>query len=708
LIDHAITEKAMPVIKSACQFASLVSEDFTTTYGTPCFIRSLRIAEILQNIKMDSESIAAGIIYSVAEYVDLDIEDIKEQFGENIAQLINGSLKMSMINMLSTHNKQQINNIRKMLLAMVRDVRVVVIKLAERLAMMRSIRNLKDEKQKQFLSHETMEIYAPLANRLGLHQIKWELEDIAFFYLEQTAYKEIAAKLDERRIDRDKRINEIVNTLKKLLAKLNIEAEVYGRSKHIYSIKRKMTKKNVDFAQIYDINAIRIIVPTIEDCYTVLSLGNERWQLIAEEFDDYIANPKPNGYQSIHTALLDQNNKPFEIQIRTQKMHEDSEMGVAAHWKYKEGKLQEKSYEEKITWLRQLLDWQKELMHDIELPQVLEKNIFEDRVYVFTPDGDIIDLIMGSTPLDFAYHVHTEVGHRCRGAKVDGKIVPLNYQLKTGDRVEVLTSNKGSPSRDWIVSGRGYLKTSGARAKVLQWFKHQDHDRLLQEGKTILEQELQRLGLRNIRLDSIINKFNAKTVDELHLALGNGNTRITQVINAIQAQTEILNTKQSAKPTIVLKEAKANDKNHVTISGIDDLLSKIAKCCKPVPGDQIIGYITQSQGISIHHKKCKNIVYAFEHNPERLIDVEWNEVNKKVYGADVQIVAFDRPNLIRDITNTLANDKINMTHILTELNKKAHLAKFKITIEIESLEQLSKILDHIHQIPNIRSVERIS
>ncbi len=654
-----------PLIENASRLAQLTGEDQLTYHETSCFSQGLEIAEILSKLQSDPATIAAGLIYSTTEHTDLSCEDIKAQLGNTVARLVEGLKETLQINNLQqfirTHNQQQINNIRKMLLAMVRDFRVVVIKLAERLSIMRSLDKLDKEMQIQ-IAQATMEIFAPLASRLNFHQIKWELEDLAFYYLDQQSYKDIAKNLAERRIDRDNRVAAIIDTLKQSLKKMNIDADIYGRSKNIYSIKQKMLRKHVDFKEIYDASAVRIIVSSIPDCYTVLSLVHELWQPIHDEFDDYIATPKLNGYQSIHTAVVDTNNKNFEIQIRTHDMQEFAEQGVAAHWMYKEAKAKQTSYGEKITWLRNLLEWQKELIHDEPALKKLEKNIFQDRVYVFTPAGDIIDLPTGATPLDFAYHVHTEVGHRCRGAKISGKIVQLTYILKTGDQVEILTTKKSQPSRDWLATQQGYLKTSSARSKVLQWFKHNDTE------KQHIEEE-------KPKPDAPAPEPSPEIVT----------AQVVSIDRPIDTQ-----------------------KSEITISGLSHILSRIAKCCKPVPGDPIIGYITQGQGVTIHHKRCKNMLNIQNTQPNRFIETNWHHQTQKAYPVDIEIMADNHPSLIHNITKVLAAAKISLLQLKTIPNKKSnHHIKVILTIKTLSAKSLTKTLDRLLQITYVHSTKRV-
>ena len=707
-----ISKSHTALIKNACQLARLTGEDQPTRFGSNCFLQGLELAEILNELKLDPESIATAIIFSTAKNTDLSIEDVSEQLNDNVAKLLHGVLQLGMINLshqnIHKQSMQQIDNVRRMILAMVQDVRVVVIKLAERLSMMRTLKNFSEEFRRH-IAQETMEIFAPLANRLGLHQIKWELEDLAFFHLEHKTYMEIAKNLDEKRTDRDKRVNKIVATINDSLKQNNINAGVYGRAKHIYSIRRKMLRKNVDFAEIYDSIAVRILVPETQDCYQALSIVHELWQPIAEEFDDYVTQPKANGYQSIHTAVIDDNSKYFEIQIRTHAMHEAAELGVAAHWIYKEGPQRQSSYEKKISWLRELLDWQKELTHNQETPEHLQDTLFEDRVYVFTPTDDVIDLTLGSTPLDFAYHIHTQVGHRCRGAKVNGKIVPLTYQLQTGDKVEILTNNKGEPSRDWMVVQRGYLKTSAARSKVSQFFKRKDFESHVTQGKENIEKEMQRLHLtKEINFAQIAAKLNFKSPDLMFAALTTGNTKLAHILSAIKTAASAVEIKEEENDLAVLAQpSKSTDKQQaVSIHGMDNLLTKIARCCKPIPGDKIIGYITQNQGITIHHLTCNNIKYAKEHQPKRLIEVEWNQMSQKIFPVDIEIIAHERQGLVKDISTTIANEKVRLLSLATSLVPQKQSVKIKLTIEIHDIEDLGQISDRLLQIPNIFTVKR--
>lgn len=693
-------------LKLACEIGQ-ATEDHLNFFGHSCFLQAIHIAELIQALDLNQDAMAAAILYTCIKYGDLHLDNTEEIFGKNIRNLIKGIEKMSALASLrKDNNDHQVDNLRRMLLAMVTDVRVVVIKLAERLCIMRCLKTL-PEKTKKHYAAETMQIYAPLANRLGIHTLKWELEDVAFRYLKPDVYVDIARHLQQRRSEREQNILLIIKLIQQTLAKENIKAEINGRAKHIYSIYRKMQRKNVDFTQIYDTHAVRILLTDVKDCYAALSLVHDLWAPIKEEFDDYINAPKANGYQSIHTAVIGPNNKTFEIQIRTQQMHDDAEKGVAAHWLYKEGGKKAGGYEEKVEWLRQLLSWQKELAHEQDMPADLEKKILEDRIYVFTPQGKIVDLPAGATPLDFAYSIHTDVGHRCRGAKIAGKIVPLTYALKTGEQVEILTTNKNQPSRDWLIPKRGYLKTSRARAKVMHWFKQQSNEQHAEEGKRILDRELQRLSIDNVNLEKTAHHFHFKTSEAFFAALGNGDIKITAILYYIEEKTQQkLTPEKIAQPKVTTSKSKATGDN-VTIYGVGNMLTQIAKCCKPVPGDPILGYVTQGHGVSIHHRDCKNIAGDSKTQQDRIIQVEWRIKQQRFYSVDVEIKAYDRPGLVRDVTNVIAIEKIHITKLNVIVNQKEHYSTIQLTIEVHNLNELGKILDKINQLPNVFFSQRV-
>jgi len=700
----------IPLLRQAFSLAELTGQDKKTAYNQSCFYEGLLIAQVLLSLNLDKESIAAGLIYPCYRDADLSDEDLSEHLGIHVARLVQGIAKMDAIRSLSgtysSLNKTRVENLRKMLLAMVEDVRVVLIKLGERLTVLRQATQF-SAADKTALAQEVIDIYAPLANRLGLGQVKWEMEDLAFRYLEPQAYKKLASYLDERRVNREQYIELAISSLKQALEKVGIQGvQITGRAKHLYSIYRKMQRKALGYDQIYDTNAVRVIVPTVEDCYATLGIVHELWAPIAAEFDDYIAQPKPNGYRSLHTAVKGPGGKNLEVQIRTQAMHEESELGVAAHWMYKEGAAKKDGYENKINWLRQVLDWQKEVVSTEEVVDSNITKIFNDRVYVLTPAGDIVDLPQGSTPLDFAYYVHSQIGHRCRGAKINGHIVQLNYSLKMGDRVEILTGKQANPSRDWMNPHLGYLHTARARAKVHHWFKQQDFERNALDGEALLDREIKRLGLE-VDKAKLALKLHFKGSKEMMAALGCGDIRITQLLHILQSRQSALSESkeilQKTKP--VLAPIKTQFVAGVLIQGVGDLLTHTARCCKPVPGDPIIGFITRGRGVSIHRRDCFNVLQASSANQERLIEVEWGE-EAEIYPVDILVEAYDRPGLLRDVTTVLANEKVNVStsHMTTDKNK--NLALIKLTVELKGLSSLSRVLDRLHQIPNIYAVTR--
>lgn len=607
----------LDLIRSACFLSHIAGNEMPTESGESCLQQGLAMAEILVDLDVDSETIAAAIIIDSVQYGELTIEDIAEHLGDNIAKLVVGVERMNAISnmrgMSRMQGRHQIDNIRKMLLAMVDDARGVLIKLAERLRVLRAIAPLSTS-IKRPIAIEIQEIYAPLANRLGIGTIKWEMEDLAFRYLNPDKYKEIAKGLKSRRLDRDRYVTLIVDTLNKDLdAKGLKDFKVYGRSKHINSIFKKMSRKNVPLNEIYDATALRVLVKDNDDCYSVLGVVHDIWQQILVEFDDYIANPKANGYKSLHTAVTGPENKAFEVQIRTYQMNDEAELGVAAHWKYKEGSgFQKENHERKIDWLREVLEWHKELAEGkVSKDNILDDEFLDERVYIFTPEGDVLDLPKGSTPLDFAYRVHSEIGHRCRGSKIDGAMVQLTHQLQTGEQVEILTGNESRPSRDWLNPNLNYIKCSRTKAKIHHWFKQLDYDKNKDEGIAILERELKRLNLKFEKLAQISKDLNFKNKDDLMAALGRGDIKSTQILNRIQAKPkEVESIEQIQLKNSKPIKADSYSTSDVQIEGVGNLLTHIAKCCQPVPGDEIIGYITTGRGISIHKQECLNIFHA--------------------------------------------------------------------------------------------------
>jgi GTP pyrophosphokinase len=601
---------------------------------------AIEMVEILAELNLDPESLATAYLtpYFLNDLISL--ETIEEQLGNNIAMLLTGVAQMATISTLSHQGKgtMQVDNIRKMLLTMVEDVRAVVIKLAEQVCHLRNVKNA-DEEDRVIAAKETADIFAPLANRLGIGQLKWELEDLSFRYLHPGTYKSIAKQLDDKRLTREAYMEDMVEQVKNRLSEAGIEAQVYGRPKHIYSIYKKMQQKNYEFDQLFDIRAMRIVVERLQDCYGALGIVHTNWRHLNKEFDDYVATPKQNGYQSIHTVVFGPEGKTVEIQIRTSDMHQDAELGVAAHWMYKEGALPGRGsgYEQKISWLRKLLQWQEEVVDGGDLAEELKNQVVEDRVYIFTPSGDIIDLPLGATPLDFAYYIHSNVGHRCIGAKIFGKIVPFTHQLTTGDQVEILTQKQPNPSRDWLNPSLGYIKSSRARAKIHHWFKQLDRDKNLSAGKEILDSELQKLNLTYKDLEPAIKRFNFKELDDLMVAIGAGDVRLNQMLNFVSDRTEdepVIRIKAPSKVT--------GDKNGIVVDGVGSLMSHVAKCCRPVPGDEIIGYITQGRGIGVHKEDCDSFNNLKNQHPERVISVSWSDDINGSYALSIKIEATDR------------------------------------------------------------------
>lgn len=668
------------------------------------------MVEILHELNMDDETLQASLVFPYCQFHNLSDEDVAEQFGEPIQKLITGVRKMDAIKSLQPRkggktDESQIDNIRRMLLAMVEDVRAVLIKLAERICALQQIKK-EDEETRVMVARECANIYAPLANRLGIGQLKWELEDLSFRYLHPETYKQIAGMLDEKRADREQYISDFVSQLQAELNQADIRAEVYGRPKHIFSIWKKMQKKHLNFTQLFDIRAVRIIAERLQDCYSALGVVHSMWKHIPHEFDDYIATPKPNGYQSIHTVVVGPEGKSVEIQIRTQQMHQDAELGVAAHWKYKEGVSTERSaYEEKINWLRKILAWQEEMAEAGDLVEELRSQVFDDRVYVFTPKGDVVDLPQGSTPLDFAYYIHSNVGHCCIGAKVGGRIVPFTYQLQTGDQVEVLTGKQPNPSRDWMHPGLGYVHSSRARAKIHTWFKKQDRDKNAHAGKEMLEQELNKLNIPLKEANKACERFNVQQLDDLYAAIGGGDVRIMQVVNYLQ---QLHAPPPEMDPRIrARKPSKKAAKDSIMVEGVGNLMSQLAKCCQPLPGDPIMGYITQGRGVSVHRENCEQLSHLLDQHPERQIEVHWANEISGGFQSNVVIHSVDRDGILRDITTVLANAKVGLVAVNSQSDEGDHTAKISLKLEVKDLDALSKIITQLQQIKGVTDVIRL-
>jgi GTP pyrophosphokinase len=706
-LGNGRSEGERELLRRAFKLASKAHANQTRASGEPYIQHCLAVAQMLAELRLDTDTLAAALMHDTLEDTKVTYERLEAEFGEGIAKLVDGVTKLGQIDQLSGMSERNIKedtqaeSLRKMLLAMVDDVRVVLIKLADRLHNMRTLGSLPEHKRKR-IARETLEIFAPLANRLGIWQIKWELEDLSFRHLEPETYKEIATLIDERRLDRERYIAIIVTRVREELAHAGVNADVRGRPKHIYSIFRKMRRKGVDFNQIYDVRGVRVMVESTGDCYAALGVIHSLWRPIPGEFDDYISTPKDNMYRALHTAVVGPEGKPLEVQIRTDEMDYTAELGIAAHWRYKEGHRQDPVFDNKIAWLRQLMEWRQEVTDAHEFIDSLKTDVFQDRVYTFTPKGDIIDLPTGSTPIDFAYHIHTEVGHRCRGAKVNGRLVALDYQLQNGDQVEILAAKRGGPSRDWLTPHLGYIRTSRARSKVRQWFKRQNREENIVQGREMLERELKRLGLVETPYDRIAKRFHYDKVDDLMAAIGAGD------INAHQTAGRALELAEPEEEILELPLVRTMPAAPVTgvrVNGVGDLLTNLARCCNPLPGDEIVGYITRGRGVSIHRQECPNILRM--NDRERLITVDWgtDEVTE-THPVNVRVEAYDRQGLLRDIAEIVADESINLSAANIATRKKDNMATMMITLEIADIDQLSRVLARVERLPNVVEVRR--
>jgi len=623
------------LIRRACELAEPLYDGQLELTGAPLMQHALGAAAILHGMHMDHETIAATILHAVPEYLDGWAEKLEKDFGVSVKILVDGISRMEQIQQFSEQRSpdrkemkkdeaaHQTERLRKMLLAMVQDIRVVLIKLAERTQTLRSLSGASADQQK-LIAQQTRSLFAPLANRLGVWQLKWELEDLSVRYLEPELYRKVAKLLDERRTDREQYISDVILQLKLALIQAGVKAEVTGRPKHIYSIINKMRLKQLDFSELYDVRAVRILVEDIKGCYTALGLVHELWPPIDGEFDDYIAHPKSNNYRSLHTAVAGPRGLPLEVQIRTFEMHQHSELGFAAHWRYKEGGKSDTHFDEKIAWLRQILEWKEDLTGKGDLQEQFRNELFHDQIYVLTPQGKVIDLPKGATPVDFAYALHTDLGHRTRGAKVDGNIAPLSYKLQNGQRVEILTVKQGGPSRDWINPSLGFLQSSSARAKVRAWFRSQNFDESVAQGRTQLDKELHRLGITTINQEKLAQRLHYNKLEDLLAAIGRN--EITQHRIAIAIQEELPGRViEAAKPAIYKPATHRTTKADITVGGVNNLMTRIAKCCNPAPGDAIVGYITRDRGITIHRSDCAFMLRMTESRSDRKLMAQWGE-----------------------------------------------------------------------------------
>jgi len=685
------------VVEDAYHFAAEAHEGQMRKSGDPYLEHPLQTALILAELQLDASSLAAALLHDIPENCGLPISEIEARFGPEIGKLVDGATKLGKVSLQTPEavtRESQAENMRKMLVAMAEDLRVVFIKLADRLHNMRTLDALSLEKQHS-IAQETLEIYAPLAHRLGIWELKWQLEDLSFQYLEPEKFRRVVNLLAARRVQRENFITQVIDILKKEFDKAGLQAEMSGRPKHIYSIHQKM-ERGRHFADIHDLLALRVMVATVPDCYSAVGVIHTLWRPLPEEFDDYIATPKPNGYQAIHTAVMCFGTTPLEVQIRTHDMHYIAEYGVAAHWRYKQGKTADMHFEERISWLRQLIEWHRELSGAEEFLESVKTDIFIDQVFVYTPKGEIKDLPRGATPLDFAYRVHTELGHRCIGAKVNGKLVPFDYELKNGDVVEVMaTKGEKGPSRDWLNPHLGYIKTSHAREKIRQWFKRQKRAENIERGRQLLEKELRHLGVTVERAE-LAGLFNYNNPDDFLAAIGYGGITAHQIALKLAAQQEPPKTLPEVAP---LKPVASS----VQILGVGDLATHLAQCCHPVPGDKIVGYITRSRGVTIHRQDCYNVTQ--EDEKDRLIPAEWGRIGSQ-YPVSIQIEAWDRLGFMRDLTTVVAEEKVNLASV-NLVNHDDQTISILVTLEIEGLAQLSRLLRKIDAVRGVINITRV-
>jgi GTP pyrophosphokinase len=726
--SYSVVDREM--IMRAYRFAEEAHKEQKRASGEPYITHCVAVAIILAEMHVQPAVVAAGLLHDTVEDTTVTLNDLRREFGDEIAKLVDGVTKLSNLPRVSRAD-QHVNGVaddistpdvaeiedkeetqvakdrhrdlanetlRKTFLAMGEDIRVILIKLADRLHNMRTLGYMPENKRRR-IAQETLDIFAPLANRLGIWQLKWELEDLGFRYTNPEKYKEIAQNLAETRLERENQMAAITQQLQKLIEDAGISVETSGRSKHIYSIYRKMVDKDKAFENVRDLRGVRLIVSDIPSCYAALGIIHTHWRPIPNEFDDYIAAPKDNFYQSLHTAIIYDDGKPLEVQIRTPEMNQNAEYGIAAHWRYKEkNNPRDEQYEQRINWLKKLMDWRQEVGDANEFVDGMKTDVFQDRVYVFTPRGDIIDLPAGSTPIDFAYHLHTEVGNRCRGAKINGKLVTLDYALKTGDQVEILTAKQGGPSRDWLNPNLGLVQTQRARSKIKAWFKRQNREQNLIQGKVILEREMRRLGLTEMDLDTLTHSLEYHSIDDLYVGIGCGDVSLNHIINTLSEEEEKNNNFLNLRPTTQTKET---NKNAVSVLGLKNILTTYAKCCKPAPGDEIVGYITRGRGATIHRRDCPNILRMKDR--ERIVKVSWGEP-KTTFPVEIQIKAYDRQGLMGDISNLLNDENINLKDI--KLNVTHNLAYMTLVVEISDIAQLSRVLTKIENLPNVMEAHR--
>jgi GTP diphosphokinase / guanosine-3',5'-bis(diphosphate) 3'-diphosphatase len=699
LLAHHPQADVAPV-RAAFEFAVEAHAVQQRASGEPYVTHPLAVAQTLAELGLDAATIQAALLHDIPEDTEYSLNDIEERFGNEVARLVDGVTKLGKFGARS-HEEQQAENIRKMLLAMAEDIRVVLIKLADRLHNMRTIAALPSAKQ-QRIARQTSEIYAPLAERLGVWQIKWELEDLSFKVLEPQQYKLLAGQLESRRRSREAYVRRAMTVLRRALEEHQIKADLSGRPKHIYSIWKKMQRKGADLGEIYDVHAIRVLVDDKNDCYAALGVVHALWRPIPGQFDDYIAMPKQNGYQSLHTAVVALDGKPLEVQIRTHAMHRISEVGVAAHWRYKDSSSRaDREYDAKLAWIRQLMDWQREVADATEFVEGLKLDIFQDQVFVFTPRGDVKDLPAGATPLDFAYRIHTDVGHSCIGAKVNNRLVPLDYKLRNGDIVEIVTTRAAhGPSRDWL----GIVQTGHAKEKIRQWFKRQQRDENIVHGREALDRELRRLARTSLeklgteRIAEVAEQYKFSNVEDFFAAVGYGAISAQSVVTRMEVadDTNEVVLPQIAPPAPVRTGG-------VRVKGVGDLMTRFARCCHPIPGDPIVGYVTRGRGVTVHLPTCTTVVN--ERDVGRLIEVEWEGQVTQTYPIAIRVEAYDRTGLLSEITNVVAENKVNIVAANVRVNSD-QTATVQATLQVSSVAQLAKVLSHIGQLKDVFSVQR--
>jgi GTP pyrophosphokinase len=663
------------------------------------FERALAVARLLLLQGADPDTVSAALVSQAIPERELDLDAVQAAFGPELTGLLRGLARAGRIESLEATG-MQVEQLRKMLLAIAEDVRVVLIKLAERVVYLRGLTRAEDA-VRQAAGRQTLELFAPLANRLGVSEMKWELEDFAFRFTEPELYRKIAQLLHEKRNDREAYIQRVVAQLHAELAATGIQAQIQGRPKHIYSIWRKMGGKRIEFEKLYDIRAVRVVVKNVRECYTVLGVVHDLWTPVEGEFDDYIASPKANDYKSLHTAVIGPEGKTLEVQIRTEEMHQHSEHGVAAHWRYKEGSKADRKFDAKIAWLRQVLSWRNEILEG-EGNEGARRSLFEDTIYVLTPQGRVVDLPAGATPIDFAYHVHTDLGHRCRGAKVDGQMVPLDYKLQNAQRVEIMSVKQGGPSRDWLTHP-GYLASSRAQAKVRQWFRAEDYEGDVAQGRTALDRELHRIGRVSANHERVAADIGFPRLDDFLAALGRGEVTARQIEVAVRG--EVVPEAPSA-PIVVRPEAPQKSSSGVLVLGVNNIATLIARCCKPVPPDPIVGFVTRARGVTVHRQDCINITSLAEAQRDRLMPADWGQTaNEAPFSADLEVVAIDRQGLLRDISEAISRERINVTGVNT-ISKGAH-AYMRFTLQVSSADGISRVLRQLKDVPGVDSARRL-